>query len=139
MKIKILCFKVLLWREKNHHYTIKICRLQIWKKRSNVDGNLKIHFIWQNKGINFLQICKGQRVIMLHVLVVLYRFKGTCLIIFFYLQYLGSFKFDGWIFFLLEPLYLCCELDNYCIESVYLEIRLVFTKDWQFFEISCSV
>ena len=44
---------MLLWTKKNDHYTIHIGRLQIWKKRSTLDGNLSIH-IWQNKAVNIL-------------------------------------------------------------------------------------
>ena len=36
MKIQMRCFKVTL-NEKNHHCTIKIYRLQTWKKRSTLD------------------------------------------------------------------------------------------------------
>ena len=78
MKIKIRCFKVLLWPKKNHHYTIKICRLQIWKKRCTLDGNLNMYYIWQNKAMNFLQILfKRQRLIVVLVLVILYCFEVT--------------------------------------------------------------
>ena len=45
---------MLLWTKKKYHYTINICRLQIWKKRSTVDQNSNIHDIWQNKTVNFL-------------------------------------------------------------------------------------
>ena len=83
MKIKVKCFKVLLWPKKNHHYTIKICRLQIWKKRCTLDGNLNMYYIWQNKAMNFLQILfKRQCLIVVLVLVILYCFEATSLIIF---------------------------------------------------------
>ena len=82
---------MLLWTEKkNHHYTINICRLQIWKKRSTLDGNLNIHYIWQNKEVNFLQIFKGQNLIIVLVLVIFYCFEATCLIIFLY-QFIYQF------------------------------------------------
>ena len=68
----------------NHHYTINICRLQIWKKRSTLDGNLNIHYIWQNKEVNFLQIFKGQNLIIVLVLIIFYCFEATFLIIFLY-------------------------------------------------------
>ena len=55
MKIKIRCFKVLLWPKKNHRSTIKICRLQIWKKRCTIDGKLNMYYIWQNKAMIFSQ------------------------------------------------------------------------------------
>ena len=57
------------------------------------DGNLNLHYIWQNKAMNFLQIFKGQRLIIVPVLDILYSFEAIRLIIFLYLQYLGSFKF----------------------------------------------
>ena len=82
MKIKIRCFKVLLWPKKNHRSTIKICRLQIWKKRCTIDGNLNMYHIWQNKAMNFSEIFQeaaGDRSV---VLVVLYFCEATCLIIF---------------------------------------------------------
>ena len=83
MKIKIMCFKVLRWPKKNHHSTIKTCHLQIWKKRCTLDGNLNMYYIWQNKVMNFLQILfKRQRLIVVLVLVILYCFEATCLIIF---------------------------------------------------------
>ena len=41
--------------KKIHHYTIKICRLKIWKKRSTLDGNLNVYYICQNKAMNCLQ------------------------------------------------------------------------------------
>ena len=73
------------WRrsKKIHHYTIKICRLKIWKKRSTLDGNLNVCYICQNKAMNFLQILfKRQRLIVVLVLVILYYFEAACLIIF---------------------------------------------------------
>ena len=76
MKTKIRDFKVLLWPKKNHHYTINICRLQIWKKRSTLDGNLNVHYICQNKAMNLLQILfKRQRLIVVLVLVILCCFE----------------------------------------------------------------
>ena len=75
---------VTLNEKKNHHCTIKICCLQIWKKSSTLDGNLNVHYIWQNNAMNFLQILfKGQRLII----VLVHCFGATCLIIFLYFQY----------------------------------------------------
>ena len=83
MEIKIRCFKVLFWPKKKHNSTIKTCRLQIWKKRCTLDGNLNMYYIWQNKAMNFLQILfKRWRLILVHVLVILYSFEVTCVIIF---------------------------------------------------------
>ena len=90
MKAKIKWFKVLLWKKKNHHFTINIFRLQIWKKRSTLDGNLNIHYIWQNKEVNFLQIFKGKDLIIVLVQVIFYYFEATCLIIFLY-QFIYQF------------------------------------------------
>ena len=75
MKIKLRYFKVLPWPKKNHQYTIKICSLQIWKKRSTLDGDWNVYYICQ---INLLQILfKRQRLIVVLVLVILYCFEVT--------------------------------------------------------------
>ena len=97
---------------------------------STLDGNLNAHrsdIIKHNKAVNLLQISfKGQRLIIVLVLVILYCFEANCLIFFssiFWMfqiyQYLGSFKFINSFFedmtkimmgyFLLQPLYLCYE------------------------------
>ena len=68
MKINFWCFKVLLWTKKNHHYTIRICRLKIWKKRSSLDWNLIMNYIWQDKVV---QILKERRLIIVLILVIL--------------------------------------------------------------------
>ena len=62
-------------RSKNiYHYTIKICRLKIWKKRCTLDGNLNLYYICQNKAMNFLQILlKRQRLIVVLVLVIILK------------------------------------------------------------------
>ena len=86
-------YSVTLNEKKNHHNTIKICRLHIWKKRSILNENLNIHYIWQNKTMNFFHSFKEQRLIIVLLLITLYFFEATCLIIFLYLQYLGNFKF----------------------------------------------
>ena len=141
---------MLLWTKKNQHYNIKICRLQIRKKRSTLDGNLNIHYIWQNKAVNFLLIFKGQYLIIVLALVIFDCFEATCLIIFPYLQYLGSFQLIELFFvsmtklmkesyFLLQTFYLSCEYHNFCTESVYLETRLVVTKTTRAFVEPCSI
>ena len=42
IKIKIRCFKVLLWTKKEHHYTIKV--FIVWKNPSTLNGNLIMHY-----------------------------------------------------------------------------------------------
>ena len=98
MKIKIRCFKVLLWPKKNHRSTIKICRLQIWKKRCTIDGNLNMYHIWQSKAMNFSEIFQeaaGDRTV---VLVVLYCFMGSKIISWTFLSSLhGTRKNPPWV------------------------------------------
>ena len=125
---------------------LKICGLYIWKKLSTLDGNLNWHYIWQNKAVNFWQISfKGQRLIIALVLVILYCFKGTCFIFYFFsifwkfqiYQYLGSFKFIDSFFkdmtktmtVYFTPAFTPASIHIYDMnstKSVYLEIRLVF-------------
>ena len=128
MEIKIRYFKVLLIEQKILTTPLKICCLWIWKKPSTLDGNLNVRYMWQNNAVNFLQISfKGQRLIIVVVLVIIYCFEATCFIFSFssvfwkfqIYQYLGSLKFIDSFFkdmtktmtgyFLLQPLYLCYE------------------------------
>ena len=92
--------------------------------------------------VNFLQIFKGQNLIIVLVLVIFYCFEATCLIIFLY-QYIYQFyqSVDSFFvgmtkiikqqYFLLELLYLSSN-NSFCTDSVYLETQSVFTKTTRF-------
>ena len=47
-----------------------MCRLQIWKKRSILDGNFNVQYLSKNKTMNFLGNFKEQRLIIVLVLVI---------------------------------------------------------------------
>ena len=82
--------------QKIYHYTIKIRRLKIWKKRSTLDGNLNVYYICQNKAMKFLQILfKRQRLIVVLALVILYYFEAACLITFFFFNIVIDSFFQG--------------------------------------------
>ena len=133
--------------KKDHHHTIKICPLQIWKKRSTLDGNLNTHYIWQNKEVSSLQIFKGQNLIIVLALVIFYWFEATCLIIFLY-QFIYQFYQSIDSFFVgmakitnifYSSLYIYLVNQNFCTDSVYLDTRSAFTKTKRLFLESCSI
>ena len=60
IKIKIRCFKVLLWTKKEHHYTIKV--FIVWKNPSTLNGKFDYALHWKKfpdfwKNALILAIC----------------------------------------------------------------------------------
>ena len=99
-----------------------------------------MHYIWQICG-DFLQISfKGQRLLIVLVLGgFFYCFEAICLIFFFFFnilvfwefeiyQYLGSFKFTDSFFEDMTKIMAGYFYVMNSTKSVYLEIRLAFTK-----------
>ena len=57
---------------------LKFLSFTNFKEAQLLDGNLNMHYIWQNKAVNFLQISfKGKHLIIEIVLVILYCFETT--------------------------------------------------------------
>ena len=91
--------------------------------------------------VNFLQIFKGQNLIIVLVLVIFYCFEATCLIIFLYQFiyqfyqsidsfFIGKTKWRSNIFY--SRLYIYLVNNNFCTDNLYLGTRSVFTKTTQF-------
>ena len=141
MKIKIRCFKVLLWKKKIIIITLTFVVYKYERSAAPLMGMWISTTSEKNKEVNFLQILKGQNLTIVLILVIFFCFEAICLIIFLYQFiyqfyqsidsfFIGKTKWRSNIFY--ARLYIYLVNNNFYTDNLYLGTRSVFTKTTQF-------